>query len=129
MNGLRAVLDTNIIVSAFLSPTGNPAKVYKMFLAGILTLVYSQDILSEYQDVLYRPHLQIPVNDVDIVFKSIRQHGELVVPIPSTVYMVDEDDRAFYDAAKSSSAYLITGNTRHYPQELFIVTPAEFLDI
>ena len=42
--------------------------------------------------------------------------------------MIDEDDRIFYDTAKTAKAYLITGNKKHYPQENFIFTPADFLE-
>jgi hypothetical protein len=41
--------------------------------------------------------------------------------------MPDEDDRVFYDTAKTAGAYLIPGNTKHFPQEPFILTPAQFL--
>ncbi|MCL2066565.1 MAG: hypothetical protein FWG99_03770 [Treponema sp.] len=47
----------------------------------------------------------------------------------SRITMVDEDDRIFYDAAVKASAYLVTGNTRHFPSESFVVTPANFLSI
>jgi putative PIN family toxin of toxin-antitoxin system len=126
---LRVVIDTNVIVSALLSPLGNPAKIHKIFLAGLLTFVYSSDILDEYQDVLSRPRLKIPADEIEIVFSAIKQYGELTEPLPSTDDMVDESDRIFYDAAKSAGAYLITGNMRHYPQESFILTPKEFLDL
>jgi putative PIN family toxin of toxin-antitoxin system len=129
MNELRVVLDTNILVSALLTPSGNPARVYRMFLSGVLTLVYSKEILAEYQDVLYRPRLCIAAADADLIFDAIRQSGELVVPVPGTEYMADEDDRIFYDAAKSTGAKLITGNKRHYPPEPFVLTPAEFLEL
>ena len=39
MSALRAVLDTNVIVSALLSPSGSPAKVFGLFLSGVLDLV------------------------------------------------------------------------------------------
>ena len=78
MNIKRVVLDTNVIVSASLSRDGKPANIYRMFLAGKLTLVYCEEILAEYEDVLYRPHLKIPINDADIVIAAVRQHGEKV---------------------------------------------------
>ena len=124
----RAVLDTNILVSALMSPSGSPAKVYKMFLAETVVLVFSEEILAEYKDVLYRPHLRIPADDANKVLEAIRQYGELVEPVTSIDYMVDEDDRVFYDTAKSAAAFLITGNTRHYPEESFITTPTKFLE-
>ncbi|MDR3270840.1 MAG: hypothetical protein LBT32_04945 [Peptococcaceae bacterium] len=43
--------------------------------------------------------------------------------------MIDEDDRVFYDAAKSVGAYLITGNIKHFPQGPFILTPLAFLEV
>ena len=125
----RVVLDTNILVSALLTPSGNPAKVYKLFLTGILALAYSEEILMEYRDVLHRPRLRIPAGDADTVLDVIRQYGKQVEPIPSIGPMADEDDRIFYDTAKSAGAYLITGNKRHFPDEPFILTPAEFLEL
>ena len=50
----RVVLDTNIFVSALLTPKGKPAQIYRMFLEGTLSLVFSMGIFEEYQDVLRR---------------------------------------------------------------------------
>jgi putative PIN family toxin of toxin-antitoxin system len=129
MNVPRAVLDTNILVSAMLSPFGNPAKVYRLFLTGMLALVFSENVFAEYEDVLFRPRLHIDVNDAETVLAAIRRYGETVLPVPSTGAMIDENDRVFYDTAKNADAYLITGNTKHYPKEPFILTPAAFLEL
>lgn len=129
MSRARVVLDTNVLVSALLTPSGNPAVIYKKFLAGLLDLVVSTDILMEYEDVLHRPRPRIPASDAGIVLAAIRQHGERVSPDTSTIAMVDEDDRIFYDTAISARAYLVTGNIKHYPREAFILTPAEFLQL
>ena len=110
MNTCRVILDTNIIVSALLSPMGNPAKIYRMIFTGAVSLFYSTDIFEEYQDVLYRTHLRIPADDMKMVFAAIRQHGKKIEPVPCTIPTVDKDDRFFYDTAKSADAYLITGN-------------------
>ena len=125
----RVVLDTNILVSALLSRRGNPAKILDMFLAGALLLVYNTEVYAEYEDVLYRPRLGIPQNDADIVMSAIRKYGVKVFVIPSVNPMPDEDDRAFYDSAKSADAYLVTGNIKHYPDEPFILSPAAFLEL
>ena len=123
----RVVLDTNIIVSALLSGKGNPGKILDLFLAGEMKLFYCDEILEEYANVLYRPHLRIPVNEADNTMIIIYQHGEKVWPVTSNLEMTDEDDRVFYDVAVSAKAYLITGNKKHYPDEPFILTPAAFL--
>ena len=90
-------------------------------------MVISADIFAEYEDVLHRPRLQLPAADVEIVLAAVRQYAETVQSVPSTDAMPHEDDRVFYDTAKSAGAYLITGNTKHYPQESFILMPTEFL--
>jgi len=102
------VLDTNILVSALLSPNGNPAKIYKMLLTGVLSLAYNADIYEEYHDVLSRTRLRIPTDDMETVLAVIRQRGKRVDPIPSTNAMPDEDDRIFYDTAKTAHGYLFS---------------------
>jgi len=57
----------------------------------------------------------------------LKMFGTQINPPTSTISLPDETDRIFYDTAKSSEAVLITGNIRHYPEEPFIMTPAEFL--
>ena len=127
MSALRAVLDTNILVSAFLSPSGKPAKIYRVFLAGTLDFVINAEIIAEYDDVLHRPRLRLPLTDVEVALSAIKQYAITIATESSTFAMPDEDDRVFYDTAKTANAYLITGNVKHYPQEAFILTPAEFL--
>ena len=59
----KVVIDTNVIISAALSPKGNPAKIIAL-IAGSddIQLYYSVDILAEYTEVLSRPYLKISVN-------------------------------------------------------------------
>jgi len=127
MTPVWVVFDTNILVSALLSPLGNPAIIYKMFMDETIKPVYSFEILAEYQDVLNRPRLHLPAAAVQKVLAAVQEHGMIVEPNRSAFAMIDDDDRFFYDAARSAGAYLVTGNMRHYPNEAFIMTPMEFL--
>ena len=129
MTPRRVVLDTNVLVSALMSPLGNPASIHRMFLNGEIVLVYSAEIILEYEDVLYRPRLRIDTEDADMVLEAIRLCGELVTPQPSSEPMTDEDDRPFYDTAKSASAFLVTCNIRHYPMSSFVLTPKDFFEL
>jgi hypothetical protein len=53
---IRAVLDTNILVSALLRPQGLPGRVFLMTLAGTRAqLCVSGDIYAEYEEVIQRP--------------------------------------------------------------------------
>jgi len=59
---------------------------------------------------------------------TLKENGLLCNAPPSVFPMKDENDRAFYDAAKATGAFLVTGNKKHYPDEPFILTPREFAE-
>ncbi|MCL1998288.1 MAG: putative toxin-antitoxin system toxin component, PIN family [Turicibacter sp.] len=124
----NVVIDTNVIVSAFKSPNGKPAKIAAMVENLQLTVCYNRKILKEYQRVLARPHFNFAVEKQQNFLDSVQEHGTFCDPLPSTIPLPDETDRCFYDVAKFCKATLITGNTKHYPSEDFIVSPADFLE-
>jgi putative PIN family toxin of toxin-antitoxin system len=53
----RIVIDTNILVSAILTPGGKPAKILKLVLEGKITLIISPAILEETRHVFNYPKL------------------------------------------------------------------------
>ena len=123
------VLDTNIIISAALSPNGNPAKILSLTAnENDMQIYYAMEILEEYKEVLSRPRMNIDAKTQICILNAITKTGILIVPSPSNIPMLDETDRIFYDTAKASNSILITGNTKHYPVEPFIMTPTEFLN-
>jgi putative PIN family toxin of toxin-antitoxin system len=53
---IRVVLDTNILISALLSPQGQPAQVFLMTILDPETQpCVSADIFAEYEEVIRRP--------------------------------------------------------------------------
>ena len=122
-----AVLDTNILVSGLLSAKGNPAKIINAFRARQFHLFYNGEIMAEYKDVLLRNRLGLRAEDVIELLESISIFGFPAAVEKSDVFLPDEDDRVFYDVAKVTNAYLVTGNIKHYPHEPFILTPAQFI--
>ena len=54
---VKAVVDTNIWVSALINPFGHPAKLRKHFEDGDFIAVISEPILNEIADVLIRPRI------------------------------------------------------------------------
>ena len=127
---MKVVLDTNIVVSAFLSPAGKPAIILKLVLENIVELCFNTAVLAEYEQVLCRPKFagKFYKPEVERFFEIIYDIGTDITVVPSNIKMPDSSDRVFYDTAKASGAILITGNTKHYPQdESFIMTPAQFL--
>ena len=60
-----------------------------------------------------------------IVTNGVR--GERVL---SDEFFPDQKDVVFYEVAMSKEdAYLVTGNTKHFPKKPIVVTPAEMLEI
>jgi len=54
---LRVVLDTNVIVSSYVSPRGAPGRIREALSELRFELVLSQQVLDEYRHVLHRPGL------------------------------------------------------------------------
>jgi putative PIN family toxin of toxin-antitoxin system len=123
----RSVLDTNILVSAMLTPGGTPAKVLELALDGGFIVVCCDEIFAEYKDVLFRPHFGFALERVHLILDVIRESCVYVTPEKSGIPMIDESDRVFYDTAKSGNAVLATGNAKHYPAEPMVMTAAAFL--
>ncbi|MCL2016220.1 MAG: putative toxin-antitoxin system toxin component, PIN family [Defluviitaleaceae bacterium] len=123
----KIVMDTNVIVSAFISPNGNPAKILTMFTKSQVQAFYNAEILKEYETVIKRPHFKFSEEKIRKFFQDIEILGFYCQPQKSTIPLPDETDRCFYDVAKTCNAWLITGNGKHYPKESFVIAPTEFL--
>jgi putative PIN family toxin of toxin-antitoxin system len=123
----KVVFDTNILVSALWTPEGNPASILALMPLGKIIPCYDYHILKEYRAVLERPKLKFSGSKTAEILEAIEQYGISVISEKSVMSLPDESDRKFYDAAKTCGAFLITGNTKHFPREPFIVTPVEFL--
>jgi len=125
----KVVLDTNILVSGLISSIGNPAQIINAFKAKRFYLFYTDEIIAEYKDVLFRGRLKLNSTDVEELIDVIYEIGYPVIPTMSDIRLPDEDDRIFYDTAKYSDCYLVTGNIKHYPTDPFIMTPADFVKL
>ena len=124
---VKAVLDTNILVSALWKQPSNAGRIIDMVVLRQIIPCYNADIILEYKGVLCRPKFKFTVPDISNLLDLIKKEGMSVLQQPSTIPFIDESDRIFYDTAKTCGAYLITGNLRHYPDAPFIISPSEFL--
>jgi putative PIN family toxin of toxin-antitoxin system len=120
------VLDTNIIVSAFLSPHGTPALVLAQVMRQNIKLAYDTRILSEYLEVLSRPKFNFDQDRLERFSHFLSRHGLSVLAKPSTIPLDDETDRMFYEVAATCSALLISSNLKHYPKASFILSPTTY---
>ena len=128
---IQVVLDTNVVVSGFLNRQGKPASILKLVLQHDFDICVNTAILIEYEQVLNRAKFAGKIHQAEIqrFFDIMYDIGVNTIAVPSKISLPDESDRKFYDVAKAASAYLITGNTKHYPDEPFILPPAEFIKL
>jgi putative PIN family toxin of toxin-antitoxin system len=127
---MKIVLDTNIIVSAFINPKGTPGEIISLILARKITICYDNRILSEYTEILKRSKFDFDNILIDEFLSFIKENGEYIIAEPQKTKFSDEDDKIFYDVYKSSDAnYIITGNKKHFPKEKNIITPREYIEL
>jgi putative PIN family toxin of toxin-antitoxin system len=125
---MRVVLDTNILVSALLSPGGNPARILGLTLNGKLTPLFDAAILAEYRLVLARPKFGFNQSRIAALMDYLESEGEGVSAEPCPAAFTDEADGKFYEIAITGQASaLITGNIIHFPKEPLVMTPSNFL--
>lgn len=132
--GCYAVIDTNVLVSALLSSNEDAAtvQVVARMLTGDITPVYSGAIMAEYRQVLKRRKFGFSQGVVNELLLSMTRFGLLVEPTPSGVVLPDMKDLPFYEVVlekRDDDAYLVTGNTRHFPKAPFVVTARQLLNI
>ncbi len=126
---MHIVLDTNVLVSALWSANSKPAAILHAVLGRRFTLCYDYRILEEYEKVLRRPKFHFASWQIDWLLDGVTKSGISVVPDPlPDIPFTDESDRMFLEVAKFCYAPLITGNTKHYPEDPLIVTVTDFFD-
>lgn len=130
---IRAVIDTNVLVSGLLSPAGNEALIILAVHQGLVRPCVSAEIMAEYAEVLARPKFAFAPNEIAAVLAMFRNTGEVFVPEGPAPVLPDPDDASFLHCAEAARAeYLVTGNKRHFPQEacgaVHVVNAGELLD-
>jgi putative PIN family toxin of toxin-antitoxin system len=131
---MRIVLDTNVLVSGLLNPSGSPGRIVDLVLGGRIQVLYDDRILAEYLDVLARPVLAIDPSLAQAIVGYLRLSGErvLALPLPKDS-LPDPDDLPFAEAAISGGAdALVTGNTKHFSRlkgnGVTVFSPAQCLE-
>jgi len=135
---LRAVLDTNVLVSGFISPNGTPARLISAWRERNFELVVSPAILEELAEVLQRDKIRRYYEHVDgdLARKYVAGLRRFATLVPGEVQVqgvcVDPDDDKFIAAALEAGAdYIVSGNDhlldlKEY-QGVKILRPGEFL--
>ncbi len=128
-----AVFDTNVVVAGMLSPHGPPGRIVDGLRIGEQTAVLDDRVFAEYEEVLARPSLGLPQDEVRIVLDAIRRHAHPVDAAADEAVdeLPDPDDAPFLVCARAVGVVLVTGNLRHFPgriaRDVQILTPAAYV--
>jgi predicted nucleic acid-binding protein len=134
---IRAVLDTNILVSALRSRNGASHEILSRLVRKEFELIIGNTVLAEYDEILKRecPGFGVPVVAVDRFLDALCA-GASYFPTSSfwKPALPDPDDEAFAQLAlEAKVGYLVTSNLRDYPPDrlhaLRVVSPKEFLQV
>ena len=113
---MRAVLDTNVIVSSYLSPTGAPGGICAALEEHRFDCVLSEEVLAEYQRVLTYPRVavlhQMSGAEVAAQIEWIRRIGVLVrlTDIPIVIPEDPADDVVIATAVSGGASYIVSGD-------------------
>jgi putative PIN family toxin of toxin-antitoxin system len=130
---IRAIIDTNVMVSALISPAGNEALIVLAVQQGMIRPCFSEAILQEYAAVLARPRFAFPGDEIAALLAMFRSKGEFFHPDDSPAHSPDPADTKFLHCAQAAQAdFIVTGNKRDFPESPYgptrVVNATELLD-
>ncbi|MCK5035430.1 MAG: putative toxin-antitoxin system toxin component, PIN family [Candidatus Sabulitectum sp.] len=110
---MQVVVDTNVLISAIFFG-GKPELILEAWRTRKLDLLITEEILSEYVDVLHRISEKYPRVDIAKIIPLITTYGVFVEPhILSQNICEDPDDDKFIAAALGSSSSIIITGDKH----------------
>lgn len=117
---MRAVVDTNVLVSGLMHPGRTAALVLDAIARRQLVPVVSADVMAEYQRVLPRPRLRLAAADVHMALNLLAGLADwvLVPPYTGRPPLPDRSDWPFIGCALATGCPVITGNLKHFPAEV-----------
>ena len=130
---LFAVIDTNVLVSYFLSKDSSPpVVVVEEIFGGRITPLYNDYLFNEYCDVLGREKFGIGQSEIQTVMDGLQRFGIKVESDETGITLPDVKDVPIFEIALSTrdcDSYLVTGNTKHFPRVDFVVTPKQMVEL
>lgn len=117
---MRAVVDTNILVSALLRPEGPPGIVVRGLFVQALEPVVCREIVAEYRSVLPSRRLRLRAGDIEELLALIEAQARWVEVPAYTGHpaLPDPADWPFIACAMAAGCPVITGNLKHFPRRL-----------
>jgi len=111
---VRAVLDPNVIISAALSRSGTPARVFQIWIEGSYELVCSAKLLDELNRAFGYPKIvsRVHADEADELITLLRTEASVRSDphAPPTVTSVDPHDDYLITLAENTRSVLVTGD-------------------
>ncbi len=110
---MRVVLDTNVLISAVMIPTGNPAAIYRAWQEGHFTLLTCEEHLDELRTTLKKPALaeRIKPHKAGGLVNELKELAESVDGLPRVRRSPDHTDDFLLALSEAGRAdYLVTGD-------------------
>ncbi len=133
---MRLILDTNILLSAFLSPLGAPAKLLDAWERKTFTLVACDALIAELSDVAGRPFFRARLRAIaaELLAAGLRDFSFFCQNLPSGPIAPDPKDSYLLALAEASQAeFLVTGDKQllslKQHQSTRIITPAAMVEL
>lgn len=129
---MKIVLDTNVLVSGLINANGFPGRIIDLVRNNILQLIIDSRIMEEYSDVLNRDKFKSYFSkyDAEIFLDFIWHTSHHTISSIIITDLPDKGDIPFLEIAFTEKALLVTGNTKHFPDDLSrgctILTPEIF---
>ena len=131
---MKVVIDTKVFVSSFLETSGAPRKIIDLWKRGEIVICLSDEIVTEYINVLFRMGLkgdedigellELLNRKVNIIFASTEQKLQLIVADPGEDKFVECAVVAGADVIISAEKHLL--DLKEY-KHVRILTPLEFI--
>jgi len=135
---IRAVVDTNVILSALIRPQGTAGVLWRRLSEGAFTAVFSPELIDEIAAVLGHPKIRAKYRtlpkDLEDIAALFALRGDLVTGEERIRICRDPDDDFLLETAVAGNAdYLVTGDedllVLKKLRRTRIVRPAAFLAI
>lgn len=132
---MRAVIDTNVLISGLVTPGGTPGQILGRL--EYFTMVSAETLVAELSRVLRYKHIAVKYalseEEIGAYLTRIRTYSEhFDFAFPTESVSRDPDDDKFLACAIAGSADFVVSGDRHLLElgahcGVHIVTPAEFL--
>jgi len=138
---LSAVLDSTVLISAFLAQRGVSNELLRYAREGAFLLFLSEEILNEAQGVLldeerrHRQRYHYPNEEAINFIDGLRAFAHLVTDLPQVAVVIRDpnDDMVIATAQRAQAAYIVTRDKdllslQHY-EGIMMITPEAFIAV